>query len=124
MRLGAALQSEKPWRTGKGLGSFAEAHTAATLVDRAIDNPYSTSEQYLERWANLIESRLTKEPNLKSKVKKCVAAYQRTVDCAVLQRGMSDRAFPERKVLFRRPALIRLRELTEMERTPLPQPGS
>jgi len=46
-------------RTGRGLRSFAEAHVAATLVDRTIDKPYSTSEQYLERWANLIETRLT-----------------------------------------------------------------
>jgi len=87
-------------RTGEGLPSFAEAHVAATLVDRTLDNPYSTSEQYLERWANLIETRLTKELTLTSKAKKCVAAYQRTVDGATPT--VSDRAFRERQVLFQR----------------------
>lgn len=87
-------------RTGEGLPSFAEAHVAATLVDRTLDNPYSTSEQYLERWANLIETRLTRELNLTSKVKKCVAAYQRTVDGATPT--ASDKALRERQALFRR----------------------
>jgi hypothetical protein len=87
-------------RTGAGLQSFAEAHAAATLEDRTIDNPYSTSEQYLERWADLIETRLAKEPNLTAKVKKCVAAYQRTVDGATPR--AADRAFRERQALFRR----------------------
>lgn len=87
-------------RTGEGLRSFAEAHVAATLVDRTIDNPYSTSEQYLERWANLIESRLLNEPNLTTKVKKGVAAYQRTVNGA--NPKVSDRALEERQALFRR----------------------
>ena len=86
-------------RTDKGLRSFAEAHTAATLADRTIDNPYSTSEQYLERWATLIESRLAGEPNLTAKVKQSVAGYQRTVDGALP--NASDRAFRERQALFR-----------------------
>jgi hypothetical protein len=87
-------------RTAEGLPSFAEAHAAATMVDRTIDNPYSTSEQYLERWANLIETRLVKEPNLTSKVKKSVAAFHRAVDGAAPK--SSDRAFRERQALFRR----------------------
>jgi hypothetical protein len=85
---------------GEPLHSFAEAHVSATLVDRTIDNPYSTSEQYLERWANLVETRLSKEPNVTAKVKKAVAAYQRTVDGA-MPKG-SDQAFRERQTLFRR----------------------
>jgi hypothetical protein len=87
-------------RTGRGLRSFAEAHVAATLVDRTIDKPYSTSEQYLERWANLIETRLTKETNLTETLKKHVAAYQRAVD-GVAPRAL-DLAFHERQALFRR----------------------
>ncbi len=87
-------------RTDVGLRSFAEAHVAATLVDRTIDNPYSTSEQYLERWANLIETRLAKEPTLTAKAKKSVIDYQRTVDGATPK--ATDRAFRERQTLFRR----------------------
>jgi hypothetical protein len=87
-------------RTGKPARSFAEAHVAATLEDRTIDKPYSTSEQYLERWANLIETRLAKEPSLTGKVKKCLDAYQRTVNGAYPK--ISDRALVERQTLFRR----------------------
>jgi hypothetical protein len=87
-------------RTGEGLRSFAEAHVAATLADGTIDNPFSTSEQYLERWANLIETRLAQEPNLTAQVKKAVIAYQRTVDGEVPK--VLDRAFRERQALFAR----------------------
>ncbi|HKS38151.1 MAG TPA: hypothetical protein VJW76_13220 [Verrucomicrobiae bacterium] len=87
-------------RAGEGLPSFAEAHVAATLVDRTLDNPYSTSEQYLERWASLIETRLAKELDLTAKVKKCVAVYERAVDGATPT--ASDKAFRERQALFRR----------------------
>jgi hypothetical protein len=87
-------------RTGQGMRSFAEAHVAATLVDRTIDKPYSTSEHYLERWANLIETRLAKETNLTEKVKKQVTVYLRTVDGAAPK--ASDRAFQQRQTLFRR----------------------
>jgi hypothetical protein len=86
-------------RTGAGLHSFAEAHVAATLVDITVDKPYSTSEQYLERWATLIERRLVGEPKLASRVKKSVAAYQRTVDGATPT--VSDKAFQERQAQFR-----------------------
>ncbi len=87
-------------RKGTGLRSFAEAHMAATLADHTIDKPYSTSEQYLERWANLIETRLAHEPHLTGKTKKLVAAYERTVDGATP--NVSDRAFRERQSQFRR----------------------
>jgi len=87
-------------RNGERLWSFADAHVAATLVDRTIDNPYSTSEQYLERWANLIETRLAKEPNLTERVRKCVATYQRAVDGTTPT--ASDRAFRQRQALFQR----------------------
>ncbi|MDB6065882.1 MAG: hypothetical protein JWR26_2090 [Pedosphaera sp.] len=85
-------------QTHKGFSSFAEAHIAATLVDRTIDKPYSTSEQYLERWANLIETKMMKDPNLTSKTKNYLAAYQRTIDGAMPK--ISDPAFRERETLF------------------------
>ena len=87
-------------RTGRGLTSFAEAHVAATLVDQTIDKPYSTSEQYLERWASLIETRLAKETNLTEKTKKLVASYQRKVDGATSK--PSDRALRQKQAIFRR----------------------
>jgi len=80
--------------------SFYEAHVAATLVDRTIDKPYATSEQYLERWADLIETRLLKEGNLTDAAKRQVVAYQRAVEGAASQSG--DLAFRERQELFGR----------------------
>ncbi|WP_040547744.1 hypothetical protein [Pedosphaera parvula] len=96
--LGINLFNSKP--TTKALHSFSDAHIAATLVDNTIDKPYSTSEQYLERWANLIETRLAKEPNLTTKVRKQVAAYQRALDGATPK--ISDPAFRERQAQFNR----------------------
>jgi hypothetical protein len=85
-------------RNGPGQRSFAEAHVPATLEDGTIDKPCSTSEQYLERWATLIETRLAKEPDLVWKIKRQVAAYQRAVDGAMPK--LSDPAFEERQELF------------------------
>lgn len=86
--------------TGPRRDSFYAAHVEATLVDRTIDKPYSTSEQYLERWASLIETRLAKEPKLSGAVQRQVAAYQRAVD-GVAPRA-DDPAFRERQELFAR----------------------
>lgn len=85
---------------GPRRASFYEAHVAATLVDRTIDKPYSTSEQYLERWAHLIETRLAPEANLSEAVKRQVAAYQRAVDGDGPAAG--DLAWRERQELFAR----------------------
>ena len=62
-------------RQGDGCRSFAEAHAAAILVDRTIDKPRSTSEQYLERWATLIETRLARESQLTLPLKQAVTNY-------------------------------------------------
>jgi hypothetical protein len=85
-------------RTGDGCRSFAEAHAAATLVDRTIDKPRSTSEQYLERWASLIETRLSHESRLTPELKQAVADYQRTVDGRTPK--VADAAFQARQALF------------------------
>lgn len=88
-------------RNAKGLRSFAEAHEAATLIDQTIDKPYSTSEQYLERWANLIETRLLRETNnLAPDVKRQLAKYQRTVDGATPKE--LNLLFRQRQAQFRR----------------------
>ena len=65
--------------------SLAAAHEAATLVDYTIDKPRATSEQYLERWASLIEARLTNELKLTEKTRSAVAAYQRAVDAGTIK---------------------------------------
>jgi hypothetical protein len=65
---------------GTALPSFAEAHEQATLVDQTIDKPMSTSEQYLERWADLIETELMDSKNLTAEMARHVAAYRRNVD--------------------------------------------
>lgn len=83
-----------------GCRSFAEAHERATLVDQTIDKPRSTSDEFLARWATLIETKLTVELKTTSKVRQAVAAYQRTVDGATPK--ISDPAFRERQQQFQR----------------------
>jgi len=96
--LGTDLFTLKP--RGKCLPSFAEAHVAATLEDATIDKPASTSEQYLERWADLVEKRLANELNLTAKARAAVTAYQRAVNGTAPR--VSDAAFKERQAEFRR----------------------
>ena len=83
--------------------SLAAAHEAATLVDATIDKPRATSEQYLERWAHLIENRLAHELRVTEKTRAAVAAYQRTVDTgsAAAQPGAAA-DFRARQEQFRR----------------------
>ena len=85
-------------RQGNGLRSFAEAHAAATLVDRTIDKPRSTSEQFLERWAALIETHLARESQLTPALKRAVANYQLAVNGRAPK--VADAAFEERQTLF------------------------
>ena len=85
---------------GRPLNSFFAAHVAATLADRTTDKPYSTSEQYLERWAVLIENRLACEPRLTAKVKSAIYDYRCVVEGAAL--AVNDPDLAERQRLFGR----------------------
>lgn len=71
-------------RTGPGLPSYAAAHEAAVLVDQTIDKPRSSSEQYLEQWAGLIE-KLAAEPALAPAAQARVAAYQQAVETGLAE---------------------------------------
>lgn len=71
-------------KIGPGLPSYAAAHEAAVLIDQTIDKPRSSSEQYLERWAALIE-RLAGESTLTSTANAAVAAYRRAVDTGLAE---------------------------------------
>ena len=75
--LGLDLFTLQP--SGAGLRSFAEAHEAATLVDRTIDKPRASSEQYLERWATTIE-KLGGESGLTPRATAALATYRRAVN--------------------------------------------
>lgn len=63
--LGFDLFSLAP--AGRRRDSFFDAHIEATLVDKTIDKPHSTSKRYLERWVTAIE-KLAAEKNLTHKV--------------------------------------------------------
>lgn len=84
---------------GSGLRSFAAAHEAATLVDRTIDKPRSTSEQYLETWARTIE-KLAGEPALAPEAAQAVATYRQAVDTG--QIATTTPALRERQAQFQR----------------------
>lgn len=60
--------------------SFATAHVGATLADHTIDKPRSSAEQFLERWATLIETRLARELLIDPRVRSAVAAYHAAVE--------------------------------------------
>jgi len=97
--LGLDLFTLQP--AGERRASFYEAHIEATLVDRTIDKPFATSEHYLERWAQLIETRLVKEANVSASVKRQLAVYQRAVDGGEKTPAV-DAALRERQELFGR----------------------
>ncbi|HYC70961.1 MAG TPA: hypothetical protein VEB66_07140 [Opitutaceae bacterium] len=80
--------------------SFHDAHVAATLVDTTIDKPYATSEQYLERWARLIETRLVGDRTLTPAARRAVSAYTRAVNTGQVR--ARDPALQERRDLFGR----------------------
>jgi hypothetical protein len=86
--------------TGPALDSFAAAHQAAVLADRTIDKPRTSAEQYLERWATLIETKLTGETELTPAVRGYVADFQRAVDTGTV--SAADPLFKERQAEFAR----------------------
>ena len=81
--LGLDLFTLEP--TGTALHSFAEAHEAATLVDRTIDKPRATSEQFLERWAQTIEKVVGNPTGLSASAAKAVQAFNQAVDTGRIQ---------------------------------------
>ncbi len=85
-------------QTGEGMRSFCDAHAAAVMTDRTIDKPRSTSDQYLERWAALIEMQLARESHLTPRLMNAVAEYQRTLNGQVPK--VADTAFRERQMQF------------------------
>ncbi|HUR58261.1 MAG TPA: hypothetical protein VM029_11165 [Opitutaceae bacterium] len=94
--LGVDLLSEK--NIGPARASLAAAHEAATLTDRTIDKPRASSEQFLERWASLIETRLAKETRATEKTRRAVAGFTRAVETGAV--GAADRALQERQEQF------------------------
>lgn len=86
--------------SGSALPSFGEAHIPASLADQTIDKPRSTSEQYLERWAELIETRLMRESDLTPAVKKAVADYNLAINGHLPK--LADAAFSERAATFQK----------------------
>jgi hypothetical protein len=88
-------------RLNAGLPSFAAANDAAVVVDRTIDKPRSTSEQYLETWATLIETKLAKDPTLSPDIKAKLAVYDRVMN-GNPPLGATDRAFKEQWDQFHR----------------------
>ncbi|MEO5625586.1 MAG: hypothetical protein ABIQ70_06240 [Dokdonella sp.] len=79
--------------------SFYQAHREAVLADQTIDKPGTTSEQYLEVWADAIE-RLAKDANLTDAVKAQMANYRNTMNGKTAQ--ADDAAFKERRDEYRR----------------------
>lgn len=97
--LGVELFSGK--KTGNGLPAFAAAHDASVLIDQTIDKPRSSSEQFLERWATLIE-KLAAESTLAPAVKSQVEAYQAAVDAGLATTASANPAFAAKRATFER----------------------
>ena len=108
-------------REGRPLRSFVAAHVEAVLADRTIDNPYSTSHQYLERWAELIESRLSGCPTLAPAVRQAVERYWSRVNG--VEPVLSDRLLREQQAMFRRFTASLIEQLPEQARLLRSGPG-
>ncbi len=76
--LGLDLFTLEP--AGAGRSSFAAAHEAAVLVDRTIDLPRSSSEQFLERWAQAFEKLAARPEALTPRAAAAVREFLRSVD--------------------------------------------
>lgn len=96
--LGLDLFTREP--AGVRRDSFAEAHEEAVLVNRTIDKPRASSEQYLEQWAGVIDRLLAGEDELTPEIRQPLAAYQRAVDTGEVT--VDDPGLRERAAQFAR----------------------
>lgn len=83
------------------LPSFGAAHEAATLIDRTIDKPLASSDQYLEGWAAWIDAAAANPAGLRPEIADKLAVYQAVLD----GRGagpVADRAFRAKQAQFER----------------------
>jgi hypothetical protein len=80
--------------------SFVAAHEAATLVDRTIDKPYSTSDQYLERWSAWLDT--ADAEKLKPEIVRALAAYRTGLDGKFSAAPMRSAAFTAKRAQFER----------------------
>jgi hypothetical protein len=76
--LGTDLFTGKPVRSPAP--SFAAAHESSVLVDQTIDKPRSTSEQYLERWAVLVERLVAERDLLRPDIRGAVDRFVTAID--------------------------------------------
>ncbi len=91
--LGLDLFTREP--AGERRDSIAAAHEQAVLVNRTIDKPRASSEQYLEGWAGLIESWLAAEDKVIPEIRPHLEAYRRVLDTGLVEgsdAGLRDRA--------------------------------
>lgn len=88
-------------RQGPALGSFAAAHEAATLVDRTIDKPYSSSDQFLERWATRIETDISRSLTVSDAEGAAAATYAGIVDARHVKLA-EDPSLAQRVAQFRK----------------------
>ena len=96
--LGVDLLSGAP--RGSPGTSFAAAHRAAMLVDRTIDKPRSTAEEFLARWATLIETKLAGDLTLTPAIRAEVAAFQAAVDGGGFAAPPPDAAWRDAAAVF------------------------
>lgn len=87
--------------TGAPLLSFAAAHDASTLIDRTIDKPRSTSEQFLEGWADWIERAGANPAGLQPRIVRQFAVYEKFLNGTADFRTQ-DPAFQARSAQFAR----------------------
>lgn len=89
--------------TGKPVAahaSLAAAHEAATLADRTIDKPRSTSDHYLEAWARVIEERVARTLALTPRAQRAVTEFEATLETGRLT--TTDPGLLARRALFER----------------------
>lgn len=103
--LGLDLFTREP--AGVRRDSFAEAHEEAVLVNRTIDKPRASSEQFLEQWAGVIDRLLTGEDELTPEIRGHLETYRMAVDTGRVT--MADAALQERAAQFAR-FIMRLTE--------------